>query len=542
MSRRINPLFLPLSLRAVRGCLVLGLLVFSLSDNAIGGEKAATETTIRVALVQFDAVPGEAERNLDEMERLVREAAKGGARIIVFHEATLTDYTADLEKHAQAVPDGPAAKRLIALAGVLDCYISFGLSEKADERYHITQAFVGPEGLIHRYRKTWLWFDHTDGGYRNEWARYDPGQGPELFTIAGISAACIICADGVAARAVERLRLLGPQLVFYPNNRVSLPGFSQIGSMAATIGAPVLVTNRIGKSGDYPCIGGTVVYGGDGEVLAESNRSGREEILYHDLAVPARARPLISADEKQTADNAGKEVKVSGGIPGLEWVFSKAAKVFFSRSEVTVASYSACVDAGVCAQHNFRSKNERKWCNWGHDNRHDHPMNCINWNGAKQFCEWAGGRLPTDEEWMAEASAEGTQYYPWGNESATCERTVMDDGGNGCGKGHTWPVCSKEAGNSISGLCDLSGNVDEWTGSRYLPDETHPATEHSRVVRGGSWRYDNPIFVSAVPMLKYLSDARYSSGTMGFRGVKTAEGPGDAPSPQSSTPVTLRPK
>ncbi|MBW2701239.1 MAG: SUMF1/EgtB/PvdO family nonheme iron enzyme [Deltaproteobacteria bacterium] len=70
----------------------------------------------------------------------------------------------------------------------------------------------------------------------------------------------------------------------------------------------------------------------------------------------------------------------------------------------------------------------------------------------------AGGRLPTEKEWEAEASNNGSRKYPWGDEKVSCERAVMrEEGVDGCGRDLTWPVCSKTLGNSVSGLCDMSG-------------------------------------------------------------------------------------
>ena len=104
----------------------------------------------------------------------------------------------------------------------------------------------------------------------------------------------------------------------------------------------------------------------------------------------------------------------------------------------------------------------------------------MDWNQASTFAKWAGGRLPTGEEWTYAATSGGKSWdYPWGDETATCSRAVMDHGGDGCGQDRTWPVCSKPAGNSTHGVCDLAGNVWEWT------QETEGASY--RVYRGGSW-------------------------------------------------------
>lgn len=241
--------------------------------------------TIPLALIQFDAVPEESAANLAKMRSLAEEAAVGKARWIMFHEGALCDYTPRVAELAERVPDGEATQSMLELAQTLGVYISFGLSEADGPRRFITQVFVGPEGFVYRYRKSWLWRQPDDAGYRHEWARYDPGTGPELFAIDGVEATCFICADGEAPRCVERAAALGPQVVFFPNNRGSLPAFEVFGERARTIGAPMLVTNRTGRSWTHDCVGGCVVFGADGAVLAKANREGCEEILRHDLEV-----------------------------------------------------------------------------------------------------------------------------------------------------------------------------------------------------------------------------------------------------------------
>jgi len=262
-----------------------GSFVCAAAVDAGESNDNAALRSVKVALVQFDSVPEKTVHNLDEMERLTRVAVQQEARWVMFHEGCLTDYTQRLDELAEPVPDGPSCQRMMKLAKELNCVISFGTSERDGIKVFITQVFVGPEGLVYKYRKSWLWRGE-DKGYRNEWARYDTGTGPECFQIDGIAATCFICADGAAPRCIERARLTKPDVVFYPNNRAGLPDFPVFGAYAARIEAPMLVTNRVGKSWDYDCKGGCVVFDANGNVLAKANRNGEEEILYHTLVLP----------------------------------------------------------------------------------------------------------------------------------------------------------------------------------------------------------------------------------------------------------------
>jgi len=136
-------------------------------------------------------------------------------------------------------------------------------------------------------------------------------------------------------------------------------------------------------------------------------------------------------------------------------------------------------------------------CNWNDPGYENHPVTYVDWNQAKTYCDWAGGRLPTEAEWEYAARSAGQPIeYPWRHETATCHWALMYNGvANGCGTGRTWPVCSKPSGNTAQGLCDMAGNVWEWVQDWYHSDyEGAPNDGNAwedpvgsdRVGRGGS--------------------------------------------------------
>ncbi|MFC1697641.1 carbon-nitrogen hydrolase family protein [Nanoarchaeota archaeon] len=241
---------------------------------------------MKIALIQISTIEEQPEKNLGKIIDFTRQAKEKDANIIMFHEGTLTDYVSDVDKYAQEVPNGYACKKISQLANKLNVYISFGLIEKDGLNRYITQVFLGPNNFIYKYRKTWLYptSDRIKAirRHRDEPSDFDPGNGPEIFDIAGLKASCMICADAYAPRCLKLLKQLKPQIIFYPNNReMWRPNYLQ--NLAKQIEIPILVTNRVGKSWGEECEGGCSVYSSNGELLANANNEGKEEIVIFDL-------------------------------------------------------------------------------------------------------------------------------------------------------------------------------------------------------------------------------------------------------------------
>lgn len=169
---------------------------------------------------------------------------------------------------------------------------------------------------------------------------------------------------------------------------------------------------------------------------------------------------------------------------------------WLDKHEVTVTQFEACIASGICSA--AKTNSDSIGCNLGAPGRANHPINCVTWAQAFTYCQWAGKRLPTEAEWECAArgrdSGPEPRTYPWGNQEPDCSLAVFQDAaGNGCGQKATWPVCSKAAGNSPQGLCDLAGNVSEYTSDwyyLYVPgvqtDPVGPKSGAEKLLRGGS--------------------------------------------------------
>ena len=189
------------------------------------------------------------------------------------------------------------------------------------------------------------------------------------------------------------------------------------------------------------------------------------------------------------------------------------------KYEVTNKQYNQCRRANVCTGSILPDKL-------------DHPVASVTWHDAKIYCEWVGGRLPTEAEWEKAASwddqTKTKRTFPWGT-GIDCEHANYAPLGNPAHAtddycvGDTTPVGSYESGKSPYGLYDMSGNVWEWVNDLYSdtyyqnsPSSNPPGpyTGELRVLRGGSWNGD-PSFARSTD--RFSVSPALANNSWGFR-------------------------
>ncbi len=289
---------------------------------------------LTVATTQF-ACSWNLDENLNQAERLVREAAAQGAQLILLQELFATPYFCIEQDHkhlalAEEYGQSRMLKRFAALAKELGVVLPLSWFEKAGNAYFNSLTVADADGrLLGVYRKTHI--PNAIGYQEKEY--FSPGDtGFKVWDTAFGRIGVGICWDQWFPETARCLALMGAEVLLYPTAIGSEPGAAALdsrdhwqmcmrGHAAANI-LPVLAANRVGRevATTDPALqmrfyGSSFITDHKGKLLAEADRDstgvlvqsldlaamGEERLtwgIYRDRR-PEMYGPLLSLDGRQ---------------------------------------------------------------------------------------------------------------------------------------------------------------------------------------------------------------------------------------------------
>lgn len=242
---------------------------------------------VKVAATQM-ACTWNREETLKKADRLVREAAKQGAKIILLQELFETPYFC--QKHdftymdlCTTLEENPAVNHFKEVAKELDVVIPVSFFERAGNAAFNTIAVIDADGtVLGKYRKTHI----PDGMPYAEKFFFTPGDtGFKVWKTKYVNIGVGICWDQWFPEAARCMALMGAELLLYPTaigsepvlQKDSRPHWQRCmqGHAAANI-MPVIASNRIGKEvqgdSEMTFYGSSFIADETGEIVAQADR------------------------------------------------------------------------------------------------------------------------------------------------------------------------------------------------------------------------------------------------------------------------------
>ena len=188
-----------------------------------------------------------------------------------------------------------------------------------------------------------------------------------------------------------------------------------------------------------------------------------------------------------------EEIKPSSFRNFLAAVSPQSGNIRFGKYEVSRAQYRSFLrdpfaSLGFYANKNQPRKHSYRPANWQEQTGQlDLPVVGIDWWSAYAFAKWAGGRLPTEREWLYAFGGDSRKPYPWGNAYQKNASHVRDLE-NQYTPDVPIPVRKELSDKTKTGVVSMAGNISEWTSS-FTPE----GATLKAIVKGGNYRLPGPL-------------------------------------------------
>lgn len=219
---------------------------------------------VTVAAVQMQCDKSR-DKNIEKAEKMVREAAKKGANVILLPELFENLYFCQEKRYdyyalAESLWENKAVQSFQKLSKELNVVLPISFYEKDINTLYNTVAMIDADGeILGVYRKTHIPDDH----FYQEKFYFTPGDtGFKVWDTAYGKIGVGICWDQWFPECARSMALQGAELIFYPTAIGSEP-ILQCDSMphwrrcmqghAGSNLVPVIAANRIGEERVLPC-------------------------------------------------------------------------------------------------------------------------------------------------------------------------------------------------------------------------------------------------------------------------------------------------
>ncbi|MCP4229832.1 MAG: acyltransferase [bacterium] len=225
---------------------------------------------MKVGYVQTKPRFGDVNGNL---ERALALSDRVEGDLLVFPELFATGYQFtnrdELTRYAEPIPDGPTTSAMVDYAKRTGTFLAGGLAERDGERIYHSAVLVGPDGSVHTYRKTHLFYREKEMFGRTDEDYF------RVFDIGSARVGMIICVDWIYPESARTLAIRGAQVIVHMTNLV-LP-YCQKATVTRCIENRVftVLANRVGSEErwvDEPLTftGESVIIDPKGEVLSRA--------------------------------------------------------------------------------------------------------------------------------------------------------------------------------------------------------------------------------------------------------------------------------
>ena len=247
-------------------------------------------STVTVAATQM-ACSWDRDANMARAEKLIREAARRGANVVLIQELFETPYFCKDHdsRHfdlAKPLEEHPAVERFAALARELDVVLPVSVFERANNAFYNSVVIVDAGGaVLGSYRKSHI----PEGPGYHEKFYFSPGDsGFKVFETKFAKLGVAICWDQWFPEAARCMALMGADILVYPTAIGSEPQDPSVDSSghwqrtmqghAAANVMPLVASNRIGtEQGEKYTMtfyGSSFIASHTGEKVAEAGRDG----------------------------------------------------------------------------------------------------------------------------------------------------------------------------------------------------------------------------------------------------------------------------